>query len=200
MSRRTAKQKAFATTTFTLMAVGVVAWGFLSQREDKPEVAQVEEPPKEQILESELVDAPLEIEMIKEQPQAPVEPVVENVIKPPTEKLTPVPEVVTRVPKSEPPAPKPPAPKPEPPKSLENRMLIGSKAADEKLLLKDLDDIIKSGQWKAYRDQLESSVNESMANLPDDIRSDKLQALMGEPAFYGTLLRWKMLKMFPPGL
>ncbi len=176
------------------MLCGVVVWAFLSQREDKePEPVAA----KEEVWEGEMVIDPLQFEMEQEAKPEPVaekpapEPVAVAVADP-----TPVPEVVAKVPEL--PKPEPKVETPAPTKALEARMLLGSKAADEKLLLADLEATIKSGEWSAYRDQLQRSVESSAAVLPKDIRGDKLEALLKQPEFYTTLLRWKMLKQFPP--
>lgn len=188
--------KSLRKTTIVLLVAASATWLTLPFNQKSEDVAKSE---VDDVWEGELVPNPLQLEMTKQESVILESQAVQQKAAPK-------------------PMPEPKAPKPKPlrevdevnevvevvevsdpvPETMDGRVLCGSKAVDEKLLFKDLEDVIKSGKWTAYRNQLQLSVEATITQMPDNIRGDGLTELMKVPQFYGTVLRWKMLKMFPP--
>lgn len=170
-------------------------------QEDK----EVSAPSEPEVWEGEMVANPKEYEMTPNpnpkpdpKPKPPSGGFAASPLAPESQ-ASPVPEIADR-PAVPLPDPVKPAPKPVAPRTPEVRTLIGSGAADEKRLLSDLEATIENGEWGAYRQQLMLSIDMAVSQLPGRLDGEKLVALNTEPVFYTTLLRWKLLKLLPPGL
>lgn len=164
----------------------------------KNEGARKVQATEQEVWEGEMVANPTEYEMTPNaMPRPPSLVQLENPKPESASQPVPMPTIKPPVSKSE---PFESTPAVESAESLQARMLLGLDAVDPKLLIKDLDVIIENGEWKAYRDQLKSSIDLSVSQLQGRLSGDKLVALNEQPLFYSTLLRWQLLKQFPPGL
>lgn len=170
-----------------LAVLAVVVWG--PQRQ--PEESADEE---ETVIEGTLVVRPDVVEAVQVLPEppapAPVQPAPD--LKPPPPAAPKPPPALVEV--------TPPAPEPEVEQALPLRQLVGTRKVSAEDLLKDLEEAIVSGRWLAYREQLQGSVAQTIEQIPGTAAARELTGLLEEQSFQASLLRWKMLKLFPPSL